>query len=64
MPFDLLRYAFANGMLPDARLPHDTLTPHHGSNPTAGRESTAGSLLHSNWDFLSRLYLGPYSRPD
>ena len=64
VPFDLLRYAFANGMLPDARLPHDTLTPHHGSNPTAGRESTAGSLLHSNWDFLSRLYLGPYSRPD
>ena len=64
VPFDLLRYAFANGMLPDARLPHDTLTPHHGSNPTAGRESTAGNLLHSNWDFLSRLYLGPYSRPD
>ena len=48
VPHDLLKYAFANGMLPDARLPHDK----------------QGTLLHTNWDFLSRLYLGPYSRPD
>ena len=48
VPHDLLKYAFANGMLPDARLPHDK----------------QGTLLHPNWDFLSRLYLGPYSRPD
>lgn len=48
VPIDLLKYAFVNGMLPDARLPHDK----------------TGTLLHDNWDFLARLYLGPYSRPD
>lgn len=48
VPIDLLRYAFAHGLLPDARLPHDT----------------QGTLLHNNWDFLARLYLGPYYRPD
>ena len=48
VPHDLLRYAFAHGLLPDARLPHDT----------------TGTLLHTNWDFLARLYLGSYSRPD
>ena len=52
VPLDLLRYAFAHGMLPDARLPHDN------------NNNASGSLLHANWDFLARLYLGPYSRPD
>lgn len=40
-PADLIRYLFTNHLLPDATLPADD----------------TGKLLHSNWDFLARLYL-------
>lgn len=39
-PMDLVRYLFANGLLPDAVLPGDD----------------TGRLLLDNWDFLARLY--------
>jgi hypothetical protein len=39
-PMDLVRYLFANGLVPDAVLPYDE-TRH---------------VLHDNWDFLARLY--------
>ncbi len=43
-PADLIRYLFENELLPDAVLPADT----------------TGKLLHSNWDFLARLYQQEY----
>lgn len=42
-PVDLVRYAFAHNLVPDASLPLDD----------------TGRLLHDNWDFLLRLYHQP-----
>lgn len=47
-PFDLLKYAMAHGLLPDAALPFAN-----------GRQ-----LLLDNWDFLCRFYLGEYYEGD
>lgn len=47
-PFDLLKYAMEQNLLPDAALPF-----------AGGKE-----LLHHNWDFLSRYYLGEYYEGD
>ena len=47
-PIDLLKHAFANGLLCDMRLPYDP----------------DGSILAANWDFLARLYQQRYYRPD
>ena len=43
-PFDLLKAGMALGLLPDARFPF-----HNGR-----------ALLHDNWDFVARYYLGEY----
>ena len=43
-PFDLLKAGMALGLLPDARFPF-----HNGR-----------TLLHDNWDFVARYYLGEY----
>lgn len=46
-PVDLVKYLFEKGYVPDAAFP----TGHNGQ-----------ALLHDNWDFLARLYLGKYYR--
>lgn len=43
-PFDLLKLGMTTGLLPDARFPF-----HNGR-----------ALLHDNWDFVARYYLGEY----
>ncbi len=43
-PFDLLKYAMKNNLLPDAQLPFEN----------------GKTLLHDNWDFLARWFLGEY----
>lgn len=43
-PFDLLKYAMEHQLLPDARFPFEN-----------GKE-----LLHENWDFVARWFLGEY----
>lgn len=43
-PFDLLKWGMAGGLLPEARFPFL-----HGK-----------ALLHDNWDFIARYYLGEY----
>lgn len=45
-PIDLVKYLFANGLVPDARFPWDD----------------TGRVLLDNWDFFARLYLQPYYR--
>lgn len=47
-PFDLLKYAMQNGLLPDVQLPYEN-----------GKE-----LLHQNWDFIARYYLEEYYEGD
>jgi len=43
-PFDLLKYAMESGKLPEAQFPFEN-----------GKE-----LLHQNWDFVARWFLGEY----
>lgn len=43
-PFDLLKYGMEHGLLPDAQFPFEN-----------GKE-----LLHENWDFVARWFLGEY----
>lgn len=45
-PIDLVKYLFANNLVPDATLPWDN----------------SGKALLDNWDFLARLYLQSYYR--
>lgn len=45
-PIDLVKYLFANGLVPDARFAWDA----------------SGRILLDNWDFFARLYLQPYYR--
>ena len=47
-PADLLRYLFEHDMVPAARYP----------------SAKKSSLLRDNWDFIARLYLQRYYRPD
>ena len=49
-PIDLVKYLFANNLVPDARLPFE--------------RNAEQSLLHENWDFLARLYLQTHYRGD
>ncbi len=48
-PIDLVKYSFANGLVPDAAYP-------------TGRD--ANKLLHDNWDFFARMYLRNFYRED
>ena len=47
-PFDLLKYGMEQNLLPDAQFPFDK-----------GKE-----LLHNNWDFVARWFLGDYYEGD
>ncbi len=48
-PFDLLKYAMKHNLLPDAQFPFEE----------KGKE-----LLHENWDFVARWFLGEYYEGD
>ena len=43
-PFDLLKYAMEHDLLPEAQFPFEN----------------GKALLHENWDFVARWYLGEY----
>lgn len=47
-PFDLLKYAYSKGLLPDVELPFEN----------------GKTLLRENWDFIARWFLGEYYEGD